>query len=145
MQAFTVKSASGNKEDGKPHFFVLNKGLNSGKPLLQPCRNCFKIETENEELRETLYWISFALWKSKAFYPYLTGSVIPFIRIGDVKQVICKKLEIVNAHPAEFANKIEKLRFLDLKEKQLKDSLMLVQELKRAYVCNYFNQKGGVR
>ena len=141
MQTFTVKSVTGNKEDGKPHFFVLNKGLNSGKPLLQPCQNCFKIEAENEDLREMLFWISFALWKSKAFHPYLIGSVIPFIRIGDFKQVICEKLEVVNAHPAEFTNTIEKLRFFDIKEKQLRDSLRLVQELKQACVYSYFKTK----
>jgi len=26
-----------------PHFFILNKGLNSGKPLKKPCPNCFVI------------------------------------------------------------------------------------------------------
>jgi hypothetical protein len=141
MQTFTIKSVTRNKEDRKPHFFVLNKGLNSGKPLLQPCQNCFKIEAENEELREMLYWISFALWKSKAFHPFLIGSVIPFLRIGDFKLVICEKLEVVNANPGEFANTVEKLRFFDIKEKQLKDSLRLVQELKQAYVHSYFNRK----
>ncbi|WP_371923412.1 hypothetical protein [Flavobacterium sp. HSC-61S13] len=25
------------------YFFILNKGLNSGKPLSQPCANCFVI------------------------------------------------------------------------------------------------------
>lgn len=142
MHAFTVKSVTGAKEGGKPCFYALNKGLNSGKPLLKPCWNCFKIEAENEELRELLYWISFALWKSKAFHPYLIGSVIPFIRIGDFKQIVYEKLEVVNANPEEFANAVEKLRFFDIKEKQLKESLRLVQELKQAYVHSYFKKYG---
>ncbi len=75
MQTFIVKSASTKEEIRKPHFFALNKGMNSGKPILFPCPNCFKIETETEEFKETLYWVSFALWRIKAFHPYLIGKV----------------------------------------------------------------------
>jgi hypothetical protein len=140
MQTFIVKSASAKGENQKPHFFALNKGLNSGKPLLLPCPNCFKIEAENEDFKEMLYWVSFALWKSKAFHPFLIGSVIPFIRIGDYKQLISEKLEIVKASPAIFTETIKKLQLIELKEKQFKENLRLIQELKRAYVYKYFNQ-----
>jgi hypothetical protein len=142
MYTFTVKSATAKEETRKPHFFVLNKGMNSGKPLLQPCPNCFKIEAENEELKETLYWVSFALWKAKAFHPYLIGSVIPFIRIGDYKQAICEKMKVVEANKTEFFSAVEKLKFIDIKENQIKEHLRLIQELKRAYVLSYFNKHG---
>jgi hypothetical protein len=79
MSTFIVKSSTAKTENGKPHFFVLCKGLNSGKPLQVPCPNCFIIQTESEEFKETLYWITFALWRTKAFHPYLRGSVIPFL------------------------------------------------------------------
>ena len=141
MQTFIVKSASAKEEIRKPHFFALNKGINSGKPLLLPCPNCFKIEAENEDFKETLYWVSFALWRSKAFHPFLIGSVIPFIRIGDYKQLISEKLEVVKASPAEFAETVKKLQFIELKEKQFRENLQLIQELKRAYVYKYFNKK----
>ena len=141
MQTFIVKSSTAKEEIRKPHFFALNKGLNSGKPLLHPCPNCFKIEAENEEFKETLYWVSFALWRAKAFHPFLIGSVIPFIRIGDYKQLICEKLEVVKANPAEFSTTIEKLRFIELKEKQFLQNLQLIQELKKAYVHSYFNRR----
>jgi capsule polysaccharide export protein KpsC/LpsZ len=140
MQTFIVKSGKKNEIVIKPHFYVLNKGLNSGKPLASPCPNCFKIEAENEDFKQILYWVTFALWKSKAFHPYLIGSVVPFIRIGDYKQVVCEKLEVVDNHPAEFTSTIEKLRFIEMKEKQLKENLYLVQELKQAYVQSYFKQ-----
>ena len=95
MQTFTVKSSSTKEESRKPHFFVLNKGLNSGKPLSGYCHNSFRIEVENEEFKEVLYWVTFALWRAKAFHPYLIGSVIPFIRIGDYKQLVSDNLEVV--------------------------------------------------
>ena len=138
MHTFTVKTASTKEEIRKPHFFALNKGLNSGKPLLQPCPNCFKIEAENDDFIETLYWVSFALWRSKTFHPFLIGSVIPFIRIGDYKRLISEKLEVVIANPAGFAEIIKQLRFIDLKEKQFLQNLKLIQDLKRAYVLQVF-------
>ena len=141
MQTFIVKSSTAKEEIRKPHFFALNKGLNSGKPLLRPCPNCFKIEAENEEFKETLYWVSFALWRAKAFHPFLIGSVIPFIRIVDYKNLVSEKLEVVKANPAEFSTTIEKLRFIELKEKQFLQNLQLIQELKKAYVHSYFNTK----
>ena len=141
MQTFIVKSASAKEENPKPHFWVLCKGMNSGKPLSMPCPNSFKIEAENEEFKETLYWISFALWRAKAFYPFLVGSVIPFIRIGDYKQLVSENLEIVKENPAEFAETIKQLRFIELKEKQFMQNLQLIRELKAAYVHRYFNRR----
>jgi hypothetical protein len=68
MQTFIVKSTSNRQQISKPHFFVLCKGLNSGKPLRVPCPYCFTIQAESEEFKEVLYWISFALWRTKAFH-----------------------------------------------------------------------------
>ena len=141
MQTFIVKSVAAKSKIEKPHFWVLCKGMNSGKPLSSPCPNSFKIEAETEEFKETLYWISFALWRAKTFHPFLIGSVIPFIRIGDYKEVICEKLEVVTANPAEFAETVKKLRFIELKEKQFLQNLRLIQELKKAYVHQYFNRR----
>lgn len=140
MQTFTVKPSTAKEEIRKPHFFALNKGMNSGKPLLQPCPNCFQIEAENEEFIEILYWVSFALWRAKAFHPYLIGSVIPFIRIGDYKQLIIEKMEVVKASPAEFAETVKQLRLIELKEKQFMQNLQLIRELKQAYVYKCFNK-----
>ena len=141
MTTFSVKTSTTKQETGKPHFFVLNKGLNSGKPLMVPCPNCFIIQTESEQFKEVIYWITFALWRTNAFHPVLIGSVIPFIRIGDYKQLINEKLEVVKANPIKFAETIKQLSFIEMKEKQLKENLKLIQELKRSYVYSYFNKK----
>jgi len=141
MQTFTVKSAAAKEENPKPHFWVLCKGMNSGKPLSMPCPNSFRVETETEEMKESLYWVSFSLWRAKAFHPYLIGSVIPFIRIDDYKQLISEKLEVVTANPTEFAETVKQLRFIELKEKQFMQNLQLIRELKQAYVHQYFNRR----
>jgi hypothetical protein len=144
MSTFIVKSSTAKTETSKPHFYVLNKGLNSGKPLQLPCPNCFIIQTEIEEFKETLYWITFALWRTNSFHHFLIGSVIPFIRIGHYKQRIIEKLQVVQLNPIKFSETIKQLSFIEMKEKQLKENLKLIQELKRAYVYSYFNKNDDV-
>jgi hypothetical protein len=88
MCTFLLKSYSPRQEISNPHFFILCKGNNSGKPLLSPCPNCFVISFQSETEKEQAYWLLFCLWQSKTFYPYLRGSVIPFIILRDMKKCI---------------------------------------------------------
>ena len=102
MCTFILKSYNQKTEIEKPHFFILNKGNNSGKPLVSPCANCFVIQFSNNEDKEQVYWLLYSLWQSKAFYPFLRGSVIPFIVIRDVKERLSDGLEKVEANPIQF-------------------------------------------
>lgn len=71
-----------------PHplsFYILNKGKNSGRPMEQPCPNCFEIRCCSVEERDTFYWMAYSLWQSRYYYPHLKGSVIDYIRIRDVR------------------------------------------------------------
>ncbi len=70
------------------HFFILSKGLNAGKPMEKPYPNCFVLFAKSEEEKNKLYWLCYSLWQGNFFRPFLTGSVIPFIRLGDLKTVI---------------------------------------------------------
>src|SRR5690554_6366533 len=79
-----------------PHFFILNEGLNSGKPLKKPCPNCFVISCSSESEKESLYWIVYSLHQGKRVQIALVGSVIPFIRKNDLIQIITE------AHSATF-------------------------------------------
>ena len=140
MKIFTVKSANPKENITKPHFFVLCKGMNSGKPLEGRCPNSFCIISDSEEEKEQLYWISFALWRSNAFYPYLMGSVIPYIRINDFTRLVNEKLMVVHSNPEGFSEVVKQLKLIELREKQFQENLKLIQELKRAYVYKYFYQ-----
>ena len=98
MCTFILKSYNQKEEIRKPHFFILNKGNNSGKPLLIPCPNCFVIQFGNLEDKERVYWILWCMWQSKAFYPLLRGSVIPFITIRDFQKLLIKTLNQLPNH-----------------------------------------------
>ena len=142
MQTLVVKFVKPSERIEKPHFFVLCKGMNSGKPLNMRCPNSFCIICSCEEEKEKLYWVSFALWRSNAFHPYLMGSVIPYIRINDFRQLVEDKLKVVDTDLGGFTKIIEQLRLIELREKQFLENLKLMEDLKKAYVYKYFNKTG---
>jgi hypothetical protein len=139
MKNLNIKTHRQGIESQKSNFFVLNKGINSGKPLVKPCPNCFIVEAENEEIKENLYWISYALWRSNAFHPYLVGSVIPFLRIGDFRALLNEKIQTVNG---SFSESVKKLQLIESKEKLFAEQLRLIQELKKVYIHSFLNPKG---
>ena len=131
MCSFILKSYIQKKEIRKPHFFILNKGNNSGRPLAVPCPNCFVIQFQCEEEKEKIYWLSYSLWQSKAFYPFLRGSVIPFVVLRDVKSCLSAALNKVDENPAQFEKAVAALRSLEAIEKQYKQNLLLISQTKR--------------
>ncbi|MBN1462448.1 MAG: hypothetical protein JW922_02070 [Paludibacteraceae bacterium] len=135
MQTLSIKTHRVESVYTQPHFFILNKGNNSGKPLINPCPNCFVILCNEEEHKEQLYWLVMGLWQSKAFYPFLKGSVIPFITIADTKQCLSRGLEIANKSLTAFKKSVTSLRSLEALEIQYKQNLRLIQEAK----CMLFN------
>lgn len=107
-------------------FYIQSKGLNSGQPLLQPIPNSFiAICSDADHLQ---YWIALtrALFLSRKFEPYIIGSVVPFIRINDVKQVL-------NAHNSTSIHKLHKftdtLNKLNATRINIKAQLKLINQL----------------
>lgn len=137
MCTFILKSYNQKSEIKKPHFFILNKGNNSGKPLSLPCPNCFVIQFQSEKEKEEVYWLLYSLWQSKAFYPYLRGSVIPFVVLRDVKSCLLDGLNRVEANPAQFQKAVEALRSLEGMENKFRQNIKLVQDAKRMLFYKY--------
>ena len=139
MCTFILKSCNQKEEIRKPHFFILNKGNNSGKPLLAPCPNCFVIQFQCEEEKEKTYWLSYSLWQSKAFYPFLRGSVIPFVVLRDVKSCLLDGLNKANENPAQFEKAVSTLCSLEAMEKNYKQNLLLISNAKRMLFYKYIS------
>ena len=118
-------------------FFILNKGMNSGKPMEQPCPNCFTFNASTQEEKDHFYWICFGLWQSKALHPFLNGSVIPFIHLRDLHQVINQASKKAQSNLAHFQKTVEALKILDQHEKQYHRNLLLISEAKKAIFANY--------
>jgi len=137
MCTFILKSYNQKSEIKKPHFFILNKGNNSGKPLSAPCPNCFVIQFQNEIEKEQVYWLMYSLWQSNAFYPFLRGSVIPFVVLRDVKSCLSAALNKVDENPAQFEKAVAALQSLEAMEKQNKQNLLLISQAKRMLFYKY--------
>lgn len=90
---FQLKTYRQGMKIQKHSFFILNKGLNSGKPMNEPCPNCFMCSCSTDTEKQKMYWLLFALWQSKEIEYQLIGSVIPFIRIRDLEKIIKQKAQ----------------------------------------------------
>ncbi len=130
MSTYEIKTHQPGRTYNTPHFFILNKGLNSGKPMNQPCPNCFVITTQSNEFRESLYYLCLSLKIGKYFAYYLKGSVIPFICITDTRAVIKNALQ--NYEQMQWESKVEKLKKITAFEENLKQQLLTISQLKIA-------------
>ena len=99
-------------EYSAPHFFILSKGNNSGRPMKNPCPNCFVCKTYSDEEATYLYWVSFFIFKNKSIFRLLHGSVIPFVRIIDYKKEFRKFLEKAISRKTSFMKSVEVLETL---------------------------------
>ncbi len=142
MCTYYLKSYSQKDEIRKSHFFILNKGNNSGKPLLAPCPNCFVIIAENQEQADRLRTLCYALWRCRAFEQYLHGSVIPFITIRSFRSILEFHIPIIENHAADFAQTVQALKLLEEREQQLTKTLRFVSEYKQAFVRQFFKNAG---
>ena len=129
INSFNVFSQSSISQ---PHFFILNKGLNSGKPLEKPCPNCFIITVKNDEEKEFLYWLCWGLWQSKKFHHLHTGSVIPFICLHEFKPFIKEQAATAFAQKEQYNKNVKALQQLEALEKNYKQNLLLIMDAKRA-------------
>jgi hypothetical protein len=111
--------------------------MNSGKPMEHPSPNCFTFNASTQEEKDHFYWICFGLWQSRSFHQHLIGSVIPFLRLNELSQVINQASEKAQASPANFLKTVEALKILDRHEKQYHRNLLLISEAKKAIFANY--------
>ncbi len=112
MIKFKLTTYREGKDFKGSYFYILNKGNNSGKPLLTPCPNCFVCQCTNEEEKQELYWLMYGMWQGKAIYPHLIGSVIPFIRLKELS-----KGELILENPDELVNTNTLLRSMGMNKK----------------------------
>lgn len=114
-----------------PHLFILSKGANAGKPLKTPCPNCFVLVAKTEQEADFYYWLAYGLWQGQFFRPFLTGSVISFIRIQDVIKILTEAGEKANLKPNEFQNAIVLLNTFDQHLAQTLQQIKLIKEAKK--------------
>lgn len=118
-------------------FFILSKGLNAGRPLDNPCPNCFVFACDTPEERERYFWITYGLWQAGHFKVYLVGSVIPFLRKPELVMLIEQADSIARFEGEKFFEQLRKLsEFHDL-SKRFKNQLRQLELVKRLAVAKF--------
>ena len=125
MSTFELKTHKTGRTYSNPHFFILNKGLNSGKPLINPCPNCFVVTTSTEEEKNTLFHLSMML-QIGGFYAY------------DCRNTIKKGLKSKAKSEYDFQKHINAVSVISKKEKELQNVIDKMAVLKVAYIRNCF-------
>ena len=141
MQSVKIYTFNPKNQVNEFDVFALCKGLNSGKPLEKPCPNSFVLACKNQAEKDFYTTLLFGLWKVKHFYPYHTGSVIPFIRISDFKQVVKEQANRVSIKPKDFLQDVEKVKLIEAKQKQIYEQMALLNDVKRALIYRHFHSK----
>jgi hypothetical protein len=124
-----------------PHsFFILCKGNNAGKPGFQPWTNSFIAVCPHEEYFNFFFWLIYGLHQSGKFKVYHRGSVIPFINLKDVRDIIREVAPLI--HPdwsryQDILSSLDKLRKLKTK---LEEQLIATDKFQRCLLHKYFDE-----
>ena len=137
MPNFIIKTYRKDTAYSKPHLFILNKGMNSGKPQKVQFTNSFVVIFEKEEDCESLFFVAYSLWQTKFWHPFLIGSVIPFLRLPDFKKEFNPQSRLMMVEHEQHQKNVAALKLLEKKEKQYKEDMMLINDLRRAILYRY--------
>ena len=140
MQNFIIKTHQKGTIYSKPHLFLLNKGMNSGKPQKEPFTNSFVVIFDLEQDCENLYFVAYSLWQTKFLHQYLVGSVIPFLRLNDFKKEFFVRSKMMMEEHEAHVKHIAALKLLELKEKQFHENINLINDMRRVILYRYCNK-----
>ena len=137
MQNFIIKTHQKGTIYSKPHLFLLNKGMNSGKPQKEPFTNSFVVIFDLEEDCENVFFIAYSLWQTKFWHQFLVGSVIPFLRLNDFKKEFFLKSKMMMEEHEQHVKHIAALKLLEQKEKQFHENINLINDMRRVILYRY--------
>ncbi|MEN7547369.1 hypothetical protein AAG747_05595 [Rapidithrix thailandica] len=132
MKTFQLKTYRPKTSYAQARFFILSKGMNSGKPLKEPCPNCFVCLTPTEKDREYWYWLCLGLWHGRVFHYYLRGSVIPFITLGELKECLQENERRIRCQNPTLEKYIQALKLLEVQEQKAKGTLEMIDTARQA-------------
>ena len=137
MLKFIIKTHRTGAIYTQPHLFILNKGMNSGKPQKEPFTNSFVIIFENEEDFDIINLTAYALWKTKFWHQFLRGSVIPFLSLYDIRKEFSIKVNQEVKDHKEHIKNVQALKLLEQSEKRFNENLNLINDMRRVILYRY--------
>lgn len=135
-----IKTHKSGKMYNQPHFFILNKGLNSGKPFNHYVCNSFVFLADDENEKEFFYFLLLGLWELRFFRKHLIGSVIDYIRLGDLIDVIEQTLNAVNTGNRSFSDIQKTLAQIESSKTSLQKQLDYLMQLRKSLFYKYLKK-----
>ncbi|TMI93028.1 MAG: restriction endonuclease subunit S [Bacteroidetes bacterium] len=124
-----------------PHsFFILCKGCNAGKPGFQPWINSFIVVCPHEEYFNFYFWLIYGLWRDGKFKTRHRGSVIPFINLNDVRDLIREVAPAIQPGWNKYQQILETLNKLEQKKTSLAEQIIITANLQRHLLRTYFDK-----
>ena len=119
MESFILRCSTPSCVSAPDSFFILSRGPNAGRPSLCPGANSFRLSCQPED-RSRYFNLVYTIWETGGFRPYLKGSLILFLRIGDARKCIIQMHFLID-QIERVQPTLDRLRELERQlEKQLK-------------------------
>ena len=123
-------------------FFILSKGANAGKPSLTPWVNSFAVICQHKEYLEFYFWLVQALHQSGKFKLHLRGSVIPFININDVRDILRDVAPALHTDWSRLRELINTLDNIIKLKSTLLQQVKATENLQKCLLNEFFNLVG---
>ncbi len=124
----------------QPHFFILNKGQNSGKPCEQHWSNCFVFLADDDQEKDFYYFLFLGLWELNFFHKYLIGSVVDYIRLGDLVDVIEEAVNSINTGERNFMDVAPAIAQIEAHSAKLKKQIDYLLQLRKTLFSSYLKR-----
>lgn len=138
MLTHQVRTYSVHRETPTIALYILNRGRNAGKPLWEPCPNCFILYVRDREELETWYWTFYAFWKHGFFHPHLCGSVIEMLRLCDLKTLMRNFIHPAFQNACISPEMVQKIKATWELEQKIRQQAQAVEDLRNSLVRQYY-------
>lgn len=129
-----IKTHKLNRTYHGNHFFILSKGNHAGRPMDKPCPNCFVVISKCPQEKQLLYWLCFGLWQCRYFEHHLVGSVIPFLRLPELKSIIRETRLKFDSRTEEYEKAVCTLNKLQTYRQTIASQLQLIAQAEKSLI-----------
>jgi hypothetical protein len=141
MVNMIIKEHKKDRMYGNPHFFVLNKGTNSGKPQKTSFANSFVLIFDSEVDCENHFNIAYSLWIKKFWIQYLVGNAPRFLRLTYFKLEFPKQAQGMMQEFEEHVRKVAEIKLNKIREENYLKNQALINETKKNLMYRGFRAR----
>ena len=121
-----------------PHsFFILCKGNNAGMPGFKPWRNSFIAICPHEKYYNFYFWLIYGLHQAGKFKIRHRGSVIPFINLEDVRDLVRDIAPLIIPDWSRFQELLTTLDKCSKLKATLQEQVLATEKLQRCLIQQY--------